>query len=149
MLPDLDPYTTALGTPGAMRDRLVAAVLAGDKTAATCLAVLYHVTGQPPEPGQRSVLVGSRGEELATLEYTAVTTVPLGEIDLAVAHAEGEGFATVADWRRVHVEFWNRWRDDVRQALGDPSWEITDDEPVVVEYFRVVDRVVDASGPGE
>lgn len=144
MLPDLDPYTTALGTPGAMRDRLVAAVLAGDKTATTCLAVLYRVTGQPPPgPGQRSVLVGSAGEELATLEYTAVTTVPLGQIDLEVARPEGEGFATVADWRRVHVAFWNRWRDDIRQALGDPSWELPDDEPVVVEYFRVVD----AAGP--
>lgn len=144
-MPDLDPHTTALGAPGAMRDRLVAAVLGGDKTATTCLTVLYRITGQPlPEPGQRSVLVGSRTEELATLECTAVTTVPLGQIDLPVAHAEGEGFATVADWRRVHVAFWNRWRDDVRQALGDPSWEITDDEPVVVEYFRVIDT----AGPG-
>lgn len=137
-LPRLRADVTELGAPGPMRERLVAAVLRGDKTATTCLRVLYDLAGEePPAPGQHSTLVNSAGEPVAQIEYTAVTTTRLGDVGLGVAAAEGEGFSTVEEWRSVHEAFWGRFRDAVRAGLGDPVWDLDDDVPVVVEWFRV------------
>lgn len=139
-LPALQPHRTELGTPGPLRDALVAAVLRGDKTATTCLQVLYDLAGEdPPASGARSALVDSDGQPVATLEYTRVWRVPLEAVDLRTAHDEGEGFTTVSEWRAAHERFWRRFLPEIRAGLGDPGWDLSDEEPVVVEYFRVAD----------
>lgn len=138
-LPCLNPHVTELGSPGPLRDALVAAVLRGDKTATTCLRVLYDLAGQdPPPPGSHSTLVDSDGQPVAILEYTRVWTVPLGAVDLRTAQDEGEGFATVTEWRVAHERFWRRFLPEIRAGLGNPAWDLSDAEPVVVEYFRLV-----------
>lgn len=140
-LPALHPEVTELGTPGTLRDRLVAAVVAGEKTATTCLEVLYRLAGEePPAPGTRSALLDSDGGVVGTVEYTRVYTLPLGLIGWEVARDEGEGFASVAEWRAAHEQFWARFVPAVRVRLGDPGWRLTDEEPVVVEYFRLLRR---------
>lgn len=137
-LPRLQAHVTELGTPGPLRDALVTAVLRGDKTATTCLQVLYDLAGEdPPVPGARSVLVGSDSEPVATVQYTRVWSVPLGAVDLRTARDEGEGFTTVTEWRAAHERFWRRFLPAIRAGLGDPGWDLSDEEPVVVEYFRL------------
>jgi uncharacterized protein YhfF len=63
------------------------------------------------------------------------------DVTWAFARDEGEGFTSVADWRRKHEAF---WRDTtvqkIRDHLGDPTWDLTDDTAVVMEWFRVVER---------
>jgi uncharacterized protein YhfF len=47
-----------LGAPGPLRDRLVAAVLAGEKVATSSLRLQYDDEGEPlPTAGERRVLV--------------------------------------------------------------------------------------------
>ena len=50
----------------------------------------------------------------------------VADVDLVFALDEGEGFETVADWRRAHEEFW-------------ADQEIDDDTLIVAERFRVIE----------
>ncbi|WP_435232026.1 ASCH domain-containing protein [Streptomyces althioticus] len=123
--------------PGPLRDRLVAAVLDGSKTATTGLVAEYEHAGEPlPEAGDRSVLVDSEDRPVAVLEVTGVRVVPLVRVDTAHAVDEGEGYAGVAEWRAGHERFWGGAA--MRAALGDPDFAVDDTTPVVLERFRVV-----------
>jgi uncharacterized protein YhfF len=123
--------------PGPLRDRLVAAILSGAKTATTGLLADYRISGDPlPRPGERAALVDSAGARVAVLETTDVRVVPLGEVDAAHARDEGEGHATVAAWRTAHEGFWHG--AEMRAALGDPAFTVDDATEVVCERFRVV-----------
>ena len=128
------------GFPGALRDRLVAAVLAGEKTATTGLLLEWELDREPvPRAGERMRVVDSSGMSVAVIELDDVTVVRLADVDVATARAEGEGFASVAEWRSAHEAFWNAYGDDLRARLGDPSWRLADDTPVIVERFHRVD----------
>lgn len=81
--------------PGPLRDALVAAILDRTKTSTTSLACQYDGDGEPlPRPGDRSVLIDSNEDPLATLEATEVRLVPLGSVDVPHARDEGEGLRT-------------------------------------------------------
>jgi uncharacterized protein YhfF len=126
--------------PGALRDRLVQAILDGEKTATSSLLLEYELDPDETLPvvGERSVVVDSAGRPVAVIETTAVAIVPLGEIDLGFARDEGEGFESVADWRQAHVRFWES--DELRAALGIPDFRPDDGTLVVAERFRLVER---------
>jgi uncharacterized protein YhfF len=126
--------------PGPLRDRLVAAVLDGSKTATTGLLAGYEHEGEPlPCAGARAAVVDSRDRPVAVIEVTDVRVVPLGDVDLAHAVDEGEGCTTLDGWRAVHEEFWHS--EEARRALGDPRFTVCDSTPVVLERFRVVARL--------
>jgi uncharacterized protein YhfF len=113
-----------------LRRRLVAAVLRGVKTATAGLAE-DHVphTGEPlPRAGDRWSLLDFDDRPVAVVETTEVRVVRAGEIDLAFAVDEGEGFETVADWRAAHERFWSD------RGIGD-------DTLIVAERFRVVEHL--------
>jgi uncharacterized protein YhfF len=114
---------------------LVAAVLAGEKIATSSLLNQYEEDGEElPRVGDRQVIIGSAGEEVATVEIVEVSVIRLGDADDALARDEGEGFRSVAEWRTVHEEFWRR---EVLPALRRPP-SLDDDAQVVVERFRVL-----------
>ena len=128
-----------LGEPGPMRDRLTEAVMSGRKTATSSLRVFYEMDNAwLPTARTRYRLVDSAREQLGIVEITRVDVLRLADIGDDVAHAEGEGFASAADWRAAHVAFWDQYREEVRTYLGDPGWTVDDDTEVVVEYFRLV-----------
>jgi uncharacterized protein YhfF len=130
------------GFPGKLRDRLVGAVLAGEKTATTGLLIEWELDNEPlPRSGERLLVIDSVQMPVAVIELDDVRVVRLADVDLATARAEGEGFVSVMEWRLDHEAFWNSYIDDVRSRLGDPSWRLIDDTPVVVERFRPVDRL--------
>jgi uncharacterized protein YhfF len=119
------------GFPGELRDRLVAAILAGEKTSTSALLVDYEREGDPlPEVGKRYAVVDSQERPVAVIETTELRVIPLGEVDLPFAREEGEGFETVADWREAHERFWASFLPDVR---------VGDETPVVAERFRLVE----------
>ena len=94
--------------PGPLRDALVRAVLDGLKVSTTSLRLEYELGGTPlPVPGKRSVVVDSKNRPVALIETTSVEVVRLGDVDLAHAIDEGEGFESVTDWRAGHEEFWH------------------------------------------
>jgi uncharacterized protein YhfF len=125
--------------PGPLRDQLVAAVLAGAKTTTTGLVADYEHEGSPlPRPGLREAVIHSAGNRVAVIETTAVRVIRLGDVDLAHALDEGEGFTSVAEWRAGHEQFWHS--KEMRQALNDPAFTVDDDTLVVAQRFRLVER---------
>ncbi|MFJ8666910.1 ASCH domain-containing protein [Streptomyces sp. NPDC093600] len=138
----LKPFLLAF--PGPLRDRLVAAVLSGEKTSTTGLFAEWEAEKEElPEVGERSALIDSDGREVAIVEVTEVRVLPLGDVDLQHALDEGEGHTSVAEWRADHERFWHS--DEMREAMGDPAFTVDDATMVVAERFRVVERLAPAS----
>ncbi|MEU1125742.1 ASCH domain-containing protein [Streptomyces sp. NPDC005899] len=134
----LPPFLLAF--PGPLRDRLVAAVLAGEKVSTSGLLAEYEAEKEElPPVGERSALIDSGGREVAVVELTEVRVLPLGSVDLRHALDEGEGYTSVAAWRAGHEAFWHS--EEMREALGDPSFTVDDGTMIVAERFRVVERL--------
>ncbi|MGR6968166.1 ASCH domain-containing protein [Streptomyces cynarae] len=139
-----DLPTLELAFPGPERDRGVAAILSGQKTALTGLLEIYEHAGEAvPQTGQRFSVLDSEGRPAVTIELVDVRVVPMKEIDDDFARAEGRGYADVAQWRQAHEEFFRS--DGVSEFLGRTP-VIDDATLVVAERFRVV---VDPDAPGE
>jgi uncharacterized protein YhfF len=129
--------------PGPLRDQLVAATLAGTKTTTSGLAADYDHEGEPlPEPGLRQAVINSAGNRVAVIETMAVRVVRLGDVDLAHALGEGEGYTSVAEWRAGHEVFWHS--QEVRDALDDPAFTVDDNTLVVAQTFRLVQKLGEA-----
>jgi uncharacterized protein YhfF len=123
--------------PGPLRDQLVAAILTGAKTTTSGLVADYDHGGEPlPRPGDREVVIDSAGEPVAVIELVAVRVIRLADVALAHAVGEGEGYASVAEWRAGHEAFWHS--DEMRAAIGDPVFTVGDDTLVVAVEFGVV-----------
>jgi len=123
--------------PGPLRDQLVAAILDGAKTTTTGLLDDYERDGEPlPRPGDREVVVDSAGAPVALIEIVAVRVIRVADIDLRHALGEGEGYASVADWRAGHEDFWHS--AEMREYVGDPAFTVNDDTLAVATEFRVV-----------
>jgi len=127
------------GFPGPLRDKLVAAVMRGEKTATASLRLEYEPEGpdELPEPGMRSVVVDSEERPVAVIETSEVRVVRAGDVDEPFAIDEGEGFRSVAEWRSAHERFWTS--DDYRREVGVVAVE--DDTLVVCQRFRLVERL--------
>jgi len=120
--------------PGPLRDQLVAAILDGTKTTTTGLLGDYERDGEPlPQPGDREVVIDSAGEPVALIEIVAVRVVRIGDVGLEHAVGEGEGYASVADWRTGHEAYWHS--DEMRAYVGDPTFTVNDDTPAVAIEF--------------
>ncbi len=138
-MPREDLPVAEFAFPGPLRDQLVAAILSGEKTTTTGLLVGYERDGEPlPHPGLRQAVVDSAGHRVAVIETNAVRVVRLGDIDLAHAIGEGEGYSSVAEWRAGHELFWHS--AEVRSELGDPVFTVDDDTLVVAQTFSLLER---------
>jgi uncharacterized protein YhfF len=124
---DLSPFQ--LGYPRTeLRRQLVAAVLAGEKTATSGLWSDYVAEGDDvPAAGDRFVLHDFDDEPAAIVEVTDAKRVPASEIDVAFARDEGEGFGSVKDWRTAHERFFEQ--------------PIAADTEIVAIRFRVAERL--------
>ena len=123
--------------PGPLRDQLVAAILDGTKTTTTGLAEDYAREGEPlPRPGDRQVVIDSAGDPVTLIEIVASRVVRVGDVDLRHAIGEGEGYASVAEWRAGHEAFWHS--AEMREEVGDPSFTVNDDTLAVATEFRVL-----------
>jgi uncharacterized protein YhfF len=123
--------------PGPLRDQLVAAILDGTKTTTTGLVEDYEREGEPLlRPGDREVVIDSAGDPVTLIEIVAVRVVRVGDVDLAHAIGEGEGYGCVADWRAGHEAFWHS--AEIREEIGDPSFTVNDDTLAVATEFRVI-----------
>jgi uncharacterized protein YhfF len=132
--------------PGPLRDELTAAALAGAKTTTASLLAEFEMDdAELPKEGQRDVLVDSAGRPVAVVETISCRISRLADVDDQHAIDEGEGYADAAEFRVAHEGYWNSYIDQVRSKLGDPTFALDDDTPVVLERFRIVERL----DPGE
>jgi uncharacterized protein YhfF len=133
--------------PGPLRDQLVAAILAGDKTTTSGLAAEYERDGDPlPRAGDRKVVVDSAGRPVAVIETTGTRVIRLADVDLAHALGEGEGYTCVADWRAGHERFWHS--AEIRAEMGDPEFTVDDDTLVMAQAFRLVEVLAGGAAGG-
>ena len=118
--------------PGELRDRLVAAILRGEKTSTSSLLAEYEQDGEElPQVGDRARVLDSHDEPVGVIEVTEVRVIRAGDVEVQFARDEGEGFETVADWWEAHDRFW-------RSYAADPDWRLADDTMIVAERFRLV-----------
>ena len=141
--PDLASLNTwGFGDPGPLRDELTALALAGAKTTTASLLADFEIEGVAlPVPGQRDVLIDSAEQPIAVLETISCRVCRLADVDDQHAIDEGEGYANAAEFRVAHEDYWNGYLDDVRAKLGDPTFALDDDTQVVLERFRIVERL--------
>jgi YihY family inner membrane protein len=126
--------------PGPLREKLVAAILSGEKTTTTGLYEEYLREGKAlEEPRSRSLVIDSDGRPVAVIETLEVALRRFADVGLQFAIDEGEGFETVAAWREAHVRFFTS--PEMIAALGAPPVPIDDDTIVVCETFRLVEIV--------
>lgn len=126
--------------PGSLRDRLVSAILDGRKVTTTSLALEYEMKHETlPCVGQRSIVVDSLDQPVCVIETVDVLIVPLGEVGYQHVIDEGEGHATVSEWRKGHENFWRS--EEMRFSLGGAAPILDDSTLVVLERFRVVERL--------
>lgn len=126
-----------LAFPGPERDRGVAAILSGHKTALTGLLEIFEHDGEAvPQVGQRFAVLDSAGRRVVTIELVEVRVVPVRDIDADFARAEGRGYRDAAAWRTAHADFFQS--DGVSSYLGHTP-AFTDETLVVAERFRIVE----------
>jgi uncharacterized protein YhfF len=126
--------------PGALRDFLVAGILAGRKTTTTSLLIEYTVEGDAlPVTGRRQAVINSRDEPVAVIETVRVEQARLDQVPLTHVIDEGEGHTTVAEWRSDHEQFWHS--DKMRSYLQNPEFTVADDTVVILERFRLISQV--------
>jgi uncharacterized protein YhfF len=134
--------TWGFAFPGELRDQLTALALAGTKTTTAGLLVEFELDGDElPVPGRREVLVDSNDQPVAVVETVSCRVARLADVDDRHAIDEGEGYTNAAEFRLSHERFWNGYIDDIRRRLGDPAFTIDDDTQIVLERFRVVERL--------
>jgi len=123
-----------LGTPGAMRERLNALVLAGIKRATAGTTDEYD-DNEYEYVGERLALVDDDLRAIAVVRVTATDLTTFGAVPWSFAQAEGEGDESLEEWRRGHCGFWS-----------DQGVEVSDDTPVYLMYFQLEDG---SSSPGD
>ncbi|MEH0110028.1 ASCH domain-containing protein [Tersicoccus sp. MR15.9] len=120
--------------PGPLRDRLVTAILAGEKTATSSLGVEYRREREPlPRVGDLEAVVDSAGARVAVTRVVDVHVCRLADVTDEHAQYEGEGHADAMGWRAEHELFWSS--AEFRAALGAPHLTIDDDTAVVCVTF--------------
>lgn len=125
------------GFPGPLRDKLVAAIVAGEKTATTSTLIEYGIEDEAlPVVGEQYVVVDSDEKPVAVVEVTGLEQVRLSDVPWEHARDEGEGYSSIAEWRAGHESYWHS--GDMRDFMGDPSFTVNDDTIVVLERFRVI-----------
>lgn len=128
--------------PGPLRDQLTALALAGTKTTTAGLLVEMELDGEAlPIPGTREVLLDSDERPVAVIETVDCRVTRLADVDDRHAIDEGEGYANAIEFRVAHERFWNGYLDELRARLGDPAFALNDDTPVVLQRFRIVERL--------
>jgi uncharacterized protein YhfF len=125
--------TLGLGTRGTMREWLNGLVLEGEKRATAGTTDDYE-DNEREYVGERLALVNDDLVKVGIVEVTGVVVTTFGEVPWSFAQAEGEGDASIEEWRAGHRRFWS----------GE-GVNVTDDMPVLLVYFKLVDR----SGPDE
>ena len=84
-------------------------------------------------------MVDSNNLPVCVIETIEVRIVALGEVDFRHVVDEGEGHATVSDWRQGHEEFWRS--EEMNDSLAGSALNVDDETRVVLERFRVVERL--------
>ncbi|MFI9489923.1 ASCH domain-containing protein [Promicromonospora sp. NPDC052451] len=125
------PQAWSFGDEPELAEKLLAAVLAGDKTATSSALWDYEDEGAPlPLAGELSILLDGEGHPRALIRTTRVETTTFEQVDEEFAAAEGEDDRTLESWRAGHEAYF-------RRTLGGGR-EFAPDMPLVCERFELL-----------
>lgn len=125
------PQAWSFGDEPELAERLLAAVLAGEKTATSSALWDYDDEGAPlPVAGELSILLDGENHPRALIRTTSVETTTFEEVDEDFAAAEGEDDRTLESWRTGHEAYFRRNLPEGR--------EFSPDMPVVCERFELL-----------
>ena len=132
--PPLDsPYQAwAFGDSPSLADDLAALVLSGEKTATASLHWVYQVENETlPMVGEYNIILSGGEVPLCITRTIQVEIQPFDQVDAKFANDEGEGDRTLAYWRKVHWEFFER---ECVAINRQPRLDM----PVVCERFQLI-----------
>jgi uncharacterized protein YhfF len=130
-------------------ERSIRQILMGVKTCSVSLEREWALEGGVPRIGQKLPVRDYTGREWCCVEVERVALLPFGGVGTDVIAAEASGAANVDEWRASHKTFYDGSRHELAVLLGEPGWRLTDEEPMVVLWFHVVDRAETGSAPTE
>ena len=78
--------------------------------------------------GMSMVVLDGKRRPSIVLTTNELVQPRFDDVDEQFAYDEGEGDRSLAYWREAHKRFWH-------------DQDITDDTPILCEYFRVVERL--------
>ncbi len=108
-----------------MADELVQLVLSGKKTA-TCTALAWHLAEPLPPVGSLQVITDGQNVPTCVIQNTAQFIIRFDEVDETLAKKEGEGDLSLAYWRTVHQEFFEKFG-----VFDDKMWLIFEEFTVI------------------
>ena len=115
---------------GAEADWLADLVVEGKKTATCSARILYEVEKEPlPQVGQYNIVLDAKEEPAAIIRVTEVSIMPMNEVPVEFALAEGEG----------DYEFWwNAHENFFKNELGKVGLEYSESMQLVCERFETI-----------
>jgi uncharacterized protein YhfF len=122
LMADMESFS--FGDSAELANELLQLVLIGKKSA-TCWAAREGDKGVVP--GKRWIVKDGQGRPGAILETVELTQRRFREVDAAFAHDEGEGDRSLADWRRMHTNYFGR------------RGEFSPDMELYCERFRLIE----------
>jgi signal transduction histidine kinase/uncharacterized protein YhfF len=123
---------------GGRGERNIQAVIAGRKTLSVTLAREWELEGGPPRVGQHLPVMDPSGRRRATVEVVSVASVPFSDIDDEWLEPEDVGAETLDGWRSERRGFYAAIRDEMALLFGEPGWRFTDEEPMMLLWYRAV-----------
>lgn len=123
----------AFGDSQAMADDLAQLVDQGIKTATTSAFELYQPGEHVPAVGEYNIILDGRDHPVCVTRTEVVYIVPYNQVTPEHAYHEGEGDRSLAYWRQVHTEFFQR---EFREEAGKEFYE---QAPMLCEVFKKID----------
>jgi signal transduction histidine kinase/uncharacterized protein YhfF len=122
---------------GGAGDARLTKVLTGRKTVSVSLSREWDLEGGPPRVGQRLPMLDHAGRRRGAVEVLRVVELPFSEVGEDVVAAD-DSVASVDEWRAGHRAFYDGCRDEIAFLIGEPGWRLTDEEPMIVLFYRYV-----------
>ena len=121
-------------------EQLIRLVLEGKKTAAISLARELVLEGGAPRIGQQLPVMDHEDRRWAMVGVGAHRRGAVRPDRLRRGGARHRRVSSIEDWRADQRSFYDGCRDETAVLLGEPGWRLTDEEPMVIVWFRVVDE---------
>lgn len=118
---------------GADADWLADLVVEGKKTATCSAHVWYEFENEPlPYVGQYNIVLDAKEEPVAIIRVTEVSIMPMNEVPVEFALAEGEG--DYEFWWTAHEQFF-------KSELGAQNLPYSESMLLVCERFKIIHTI--------
>lgn len=119
----------SFGNTPQMADELALLVATGKKTGTSSGYALY--AGELPSLGERGIVLDGKGVPVCIIKNTKIEIVAFKDITENHARKEGEGDQSLAYWRKVHFDFFEK-------SFYEQGMIFDENELIVYEEFEVI-----------